>query len=85
MFCRVLKEPLTDTHPALGKAYLRLVVDEIPLDGSWLTVRGSYDELADAVGVLEQMKLGEVPSSVRVWRAKQDESGHWSETLPLPS
>ena len=71
-FCSVLKERLTDTDSALGKAYLRLMIDEIRLEGNQLTVRGSYGKLADAVGVLEKMELGEVPSSMRVWRARQD-------------
>jgi len=71
-FCRVLKGRLTDSDSGLGKAYLRLVVDEIRLDGDQLTVRGSYGKLADALGALKGTELGEVPSSVRVWRARQD-------------
>ena len=71
-FCRLLKDRLTDPNSGLGKAYLRLVVDEIRLDGDQLTVRGSYGKLAEALGALKRMELGEVPSSVRVWRARQD-------------
>jgi len=71
-FCRLLKARLTDPDSGLGKAYLRLLVDEIRLDRDQLTVRGTYGKLADALGMLKKMELGEVPSSVRVWRARQD-------------
>jgi site-specific DNA recombinase len=71
-FCDALKTKLIESDSVLGKAYLRLLVDEIRLEGDRLTVRGGYDKLTDAFGMLEKMKLGEVPSSVRVWRARQD-------------
>jgi hypothetical protein len=56
----------------LGKAYLRLLVDEIRLEGDELKIRGSYRRLADAMGLMEKMKLGEVPSFIPDWRARQD-------------
>jgi site-specific DNA recombinase len=79
-FCKLLKDRLTDADSGLGKAYLRLLVDEIRLDREQLTVRGSYGKLADALGILEKIELGEVPSSVPVWRARDD-----SNVRPLPS
>src|SRR6267142_459534 len=71
-FCNALRGRLTDLDSGLGKAYLRLLVDEIRLEGDRLTVRGGYGQLAEALTVMEKMKLGEVPSSIRVWRARQD-------------
>ncbi len=71
-FCKVLKDRLTDSNSGLGKAYLRLLVDEIRLQGDELTVRGSYGQLSEALGQVEKMKLGEVPSFIRDWRARQD-------------
>lgn len=79
-FCRELKEKLADPASRFGKAYLRLVVDEIRLDGRELRIRGSFGKLADAVGSLEKKKLGLVPSSVSDWRARHD-----SNVRPLPS
>ena len=66
-----------------GKAYLRLLVDEIRLEGNQLTISGSYAELGHAFGMLEKLRLGEVPSLVPVWRARQDSNprplGSYSE------
>ena len=83
-FCKALKERFTDPTSGLGKAYLRLLVDQIRLDGNELVVTGSHRRLADAIGFMQKRKLGEVPSFVRDWRARQDESGHWSEVPPIP-
>ena len=71
-FCTALKERFTDRTSGLGKAYLRLLVDEIKLDGNELTVRGSHRRVADAIGFMQKRKLGEVPSFVNDWRARQD-------------
>ena len=71
-FCEALKDRLTDPASGFGKAYLRLLVDEVRLEGRELKIRGSYTRLADAIGLLEKKKLGEVPSFVRNWRARWD-------------
>ncbi len=71
-FCAALRDRFSDPTSGLGKAYLRLLVDEIRLDGNELTVRGSHRRLADAIGFMQQRKLGEVPSFVNDWRARQD-------------
>jgi hypothetical protein len=63
-FCAALKERFADPASGLGKAYLRLLVDEIRLDGNVLVVTGSHRRLADAFGFLQKRKLGEVPSFV---------------------
>ncbi len=71
-FCGALKERFNDPTSGLGKAYLRLLVDEIRLDGNELVVTGSHRRLADAIGFMQKRKLGEVPSFVRDWRPGQD-------------
>ena len=76
-FCAALKDRFNDPASGLGKAYLRLLVDEIKLDGNELVVRGSHRRLADAIGFMEKRKLGEVPSFVNDWRARRDSN-------PLP-
>jgi hypothetical protein len=53
-----------DPSSGLGKAYLRLLVDEIRLDGDELIVQGSHRRVADAIGFMQKRKLGEVPSFV---------------------
>jgi site-specific DNA recombinase len=71
-FSKVLEARLKDVRNGFGKAYLRLLVVEIRLEGNDLKIRGSYAQLGDAFGLLEKMKLGEVPSLVRDWRARQE-------------
>jgi len=63
---------LRKEHDRTTKGLDRLLVDEIRLEGNELKIRGSYDRLADAFGMLEKMKLGEVPSFIPDWRARQD-------------
>ena len=61
--------------PSKGVAretYDQLLVDEIRLDGNELKIRGSYSQLGEAFGMLEKMRLGEVPSLIPDWRARQD-------------
>ena len=79
-FCAAPKERFTDPASGLGKAYLRLLVDEIKLDGNELVVTGSHRRLADAYGFMQKRKLGEVPSFVNDWRARSD-----SNARPLGS
>ena len=63
-FCVALKERFNDPTSGLGKAYLRLLVDEIKLGGDELIIRGSHRRVADAIGFMHKRKLGEVPSFV---------------------
>jgi site-specific DNA recombinase len=70
--CDALKACISDPTSGLGKAYLRLLVDKIRLEDNELKMRGSYHRLADAMGLMERMKLGEVPSFITEWRARQD-------------
>jgi len=69
-FGAALKERFADPTSGLGKAYPRLLVDEIRLDGNELVVTGR--RLAHAIGFMQKRKLGEVPSFVNDWRARQD-------------
>ena len=71
-FFAALKERFKDPTSVFGKAYLRLLVDEIKLDGNQLIVRGTHRRVADAIGFMQKRKLGEVPSFVNDWRARQD-------------
>ena len=71
-FTRALRSRLLDTASGFGKAYLNLLVDEIRLNGSELHIQGSYRALARAVSLSKEGKLGNVPSFVPEWRARQD-------------
>ena len=79
-FCTALKERFADPISGLGKAYLRLLVDEIRLDGDERVVTGSHRRFPDGNGFMQKRKLGEVPSFVNDWRARRD-----SNSLPLGS
>lgn len=63
-FCAALHERFTDPTSGLGKAYLRLLVEEIRLNGNELVVTGSHRRLADAIGFMEKRKPGEVSGLV---------------------
>jgi hypothetical protein len=71
-FTRAPRARLLDMPPGFGKTYLNLLVDEIRLDGSELHVKGSYRALARSVSLSKEGKLGNVPSCVPEWRARQD-------------
>ena len=71
-FPRCWEDRLKDVRNGFGKAYLRLLIDDIRLEGNELKIRGSYAQLGEALGMLEKMGLGEVPSPIRDWRARQD-------------
>jgi hypothetical protein len=72
---------LLDTDQGYGKQLLKLLVSEIRVNKTDVTLTGSKGVLADAVS---EMKLGtsveEVPSIVTNWRARDD-----SNVRPLPS
>ena len=63
-FCAALKDRFNDPASGLGKAYLRLLVDEIKLDGNELVVRGSHRRLADAIGFMEKESWVKCPASL---------------------
>lgn len=71
-FCAALKERFNDPASGLGKAYLRLLVDDITLHGNELVVRGTHRRVVDAIGFMQKRRLGEVPSFVNDWRARQE-------------
>jgi len=50
-FCQALKSRLLDRSSGFGKRYLRLLVDEIRVEGKAVKIRGSYSALAQAVGI----------------------------------
>lgn len=54
-FCKVLRAKLQDRETQFGKQYLRLLVDEIRVDGKEMRIRGSYANLA---GMVEKTKVG---------------------------
>lgn len=71
-FCRALRSKLFDRESNFGKEYLKLLVDEIRVQGREVKIRGSYSALAHAVGT---KKLGNpewVPSFGGVWLPGQD-------------
>ena len=65
--CNALKIRLQDRASNFGKEYLKLLVDEIRIEGKEIRISGSYAALA---GVLEKTKAGNssgVPTFGNVW------------------
>jgi DNA invertase Pin-like site-specific DNA recombinase len=66
-FCKALKQRLQDKESNFGKEYLRLLVDEIKVEGKEVRLRGSYGAVA---GMLNKTKVGlreEVPTFGNAW------------------
>ena len=54
-FCQALKDKLRDRESHFGKEYLRLLVEEIRIEGKEVRIKGSYSALA---GMLQKTKVG---------------------------
>lgn len=72
-FTKVLRKKLLDTESPFGKVYLRLLVDEIRVEGKQATITGSYSAMAQAMA---EMKTGTllVPTFILDWRTNQSSS-----------
>jgi hypothetical protein len=57
-FCAALKERFTDPASGLGKACLRLLVEEIRLDGNELVVTGRHRRLGGRYRLHGEKKAG---------------------------
>ena len=83
-FGKALRQRLLSGDPAFAKSYLKLLVDEIVVEGKAATIRGSYAALASAAAMTTgKIKVGhsdQVPTFIRDWRARRD-----SNSLPLGS
>jgi site-specific DNA recombinase len=75
-FCSALKIKLQDKSSGLGKEYLKLLVDEIRVDGNMVCVRGSHAALAAAITGKKlgthSHERGRVPSFGLDWLPEQD-------------
>jgi site-specific DNA recombinase len=75
-FCSALKIKLQDKSSGLGKEYLKLLVDEIRVDGNKVCVRGSHAALAAAITGKKlgtrSHERGRVPSFGLDWLPEQD-------------
>jgi len=80
-FCSVLSEKLKDRESNFGKEYIKLLVDEIRVEGENVHLKGSYGALA---GALETTKLGHpngVPSFGNVWLPGKIKYEQWEENV----
>ena len=59
-FCLALKEKMRDSASHFGREYLRLLLDEIVVDGKEVIVRGQYNNLIGAIA----KKKPDTPSGV---------------------
>ncbi|WP_424399114.1 zinc ribbon domain-containing protein [Methylomonas methanica] len=77
-FCQALRARLLDKSSGFGKGYLKLLVDEVRIDGKQAIMQGSYENLAYAVGSSKDASE-EVPTFMRQWRPGDD-----SNVRPVP-
>lgn len=81
MFGKVIRAKLRDKSSTFANDYLSALVDEVRVVEDTATITGN----AALVEAGSRMKEGtaKVPSLMREWRARQDESRHWSVTVQV--
>jgi site-specific DNA recombinase len=78
-FCSVLRTKLSDKESNFGKEYLKLLVEEIRIEGKEVRMRGKS---ADVVNAMQKTALGfpvGLPRTGSVWLRSADKTGHWQE------
>jgi site-specific DNA recombinase len=81
-FSKAIRAKLADRSSRFAKDYLRALVTEIRVEGKTATISGSYRSLIETMSKKKE-GTDQVPSFMRDWRARQDESGHWHEAVEL--
>ncbi len=69
-FCKALKKRFNDSESGFGKAYIKLLVDEIRIEKKQAVMTGSYGALAQAVSATtSEIPAVSVPIFTTDWRA----------------
>jgi site-specific DNA recombinase len=71
-FSQAIRKRLLDRRAHFAKRYLRLLVDEIVINGDEAAIHGSYDRLSAAIRQTKKGTLDQVPSFMGEWRARED-------------
>ena len=71
-FCTALKQRLQDTETNFAKDYLRLLVDEIKVEGKEVRLKGSYGALAGMLNKTKAGNLERVPTFGSNWLPELD-------------
>ncbi len=71
-FCGALRKRLADPGSGFGKQYLRLLVNEVRVNGKNILMRGSYEALGHAVAQKDLGTPEGVPRFIQAWRAWED-------------
>ncbi len=82
-FCLALRAKMLDPRSDFGRRYLRLLVEEIRVQGSSVVMRGNQAALAEAVGTRNLNSLDGVPRFGLGWLPGKGESGHWMERISV--
>jgi len=69
-FSKALRTKLLDRNSSFGKEYLKLLVNEIRIEGKQAQITGSYAALATAIAETKMGTLGGVPRFVPNWLPK---------------
>ncbi len=71
-FCAALRAKMLDASSDFGKRYLRLLVEEIRVEGDAVVMRGTYRGLAQALATKKMGTSAEVPRFGPRWLPGQD-------------
>ena len=69
-FGKLLGQSLRGDNPALRQAYVRLLIDEVTVEGDQIQIRGSRKALERAMVATAASCSAKVPSFAREWRAR---------------
>ncbi len=82
-FCRALRAKMLDERSEFGKRYLRLLVEEIRVEGQTAVMRGSHAALAEAVSTRGLGTEGAVPRFGPAWLPIRGQCAPRGEALVL--
>jgi hypothetical protein len=80
-FCRALRERLRDKSSSLGKDYLRLLVNEIRVEGREVLIKGGYHPIAGIIATKKVGPLEGVPTFGLDWLPGTDGCKNYSWML----
>jgi site-specific DNA recombinase len=72
-FCKALKNRFNDAESGFGKAYIKVLVDEIRIEKKQAVMTGNYRALAQIVSsTITENPVSSVPIFTSNWRARKD-------------
>lgn len=82
-FCLALRDKLRDKGSKFGKAYLKLLIEEIRVEGRQIRITGRNAHLTEMLQKTKVDLREGVPTFGINWLPESDVSGNWEEGLDV--